>query len=144
MPFSTDPLMPRVAPPGLTLTVPLHVQLASAVLGALTVVLGCSYLTSPPPVGSAARPTTIGELTPVLAWVMVAAGGWVILSVAARAARSSAHGIAAVVHATYCAGLVITSLTFEPFRVTVVSILSVFAVVAHGGACIDYWKRGWK
>jgi len=142
--MTVEPLTPRVAPPGMALPVPVHVQLASLVLGGLTVLLGCVYVTSPPPAGSAARPTTISELTPVVAWVMVAVGGWVVLATVARAARSSAHGVAAVVHATYCVGLVITSLTFEPFRVTVVSILSVFAVVAHGGACIDYWKRGWK
>lgn len=144
MPSPSEPLTPRVAPPGMTLPVPVHVQLASLVLGTLTILLGAVYLTSPPPVGSAARPTTISELTPVLAWVMIAAGSWVVLAAVARSARSSAHGIAAIVHGTYCAGLVVTSLTFHPFRVTIVSILSVFAVVAHGGACIDYWKRGWK
>lgn len=142
---STDPLMPRTAPPGLTLPVPLHVQLVGGLMGLATVVLGLVYLVSPPPLASPVRPaTTLGVLTPVLAWCMVAVGGWVMLATFARAARSSAHGVAAVVHLTYCAGLVLTFLQLEPLRVTVVSALSVFAVIAHGGAAIDYWRRGWK
>lgn len=136
--------MPRTAPPGLTLPVPLHVQVVSVFMGLATVVLGMVYLTNPPPMASPTRVTTLSELTPALAWCMVATGAWVILATFARAARASAHGVAAVVHVTYCVGLVATFLTLEPFRVTVVSALSVFAWVAHGGACIDYWKRGWK
>lgn len=138
-------ITPRTAPPGLTLAVPTHVQVASGFMGLATVVLGIVYLTSPPPLASPARvTTTLSELTPALAWCMVAVGAWVILATFARAARASAHGVAAVVHLTYCAGLVITFLDLEPFRVSAISALSVFAWIAHGGACIDYWKRGWK
>jgi hypothetical protein len=142
---STDPLMPRTAPPGLTLPVPLHVQLASAVMGAATVLLGLVYLVTPPRLGGAAQPfSTVDALTPPLAWCMVAGGAAVILATVARAARSSTHGVTAVVHLTYCVGLAISALQQEPVRITVVSVLSVFAFIAHGGACIDYWKRGWK
>lgn len=142
---ATDPLMPRTAPPGLTLPVPVHVQLAGGALGAATVWLGLVYLVTPPPLASVARPaSTLALLTPALAWCMIAAGGWVILSTVARAARASAHLVAAVVHLAYLAGLVATFLQLQPFRISVVSALSVFAVIAHGGACIDYWKRGWK
>jgi len=139
-----DPLRTRPAPLGLTLPVPLHVQFVSLLMGAATVLLGVVYLVSPPATGPARPVSTVEYLTPILAWAMVASGAWVILATIARAARSSAHGVAAVVHLTYCAGLVVTFVELQPFRVTVVSILSVFAWIAHGGACIDYWKRGWK
>jgi len=149
--YVESPTMPhqepltRLAPPGLTLPVPLHVQLVSLAMGVASVLLGVVYLTDPPRPRSPALPVaTVEYLTPAMAWCMVCAGAWVILAAVARAGRSSAHGVAAVVHVTYCAGLVATFVELQPFRISVVSILSVFAWIAHGGACIDYWKRGWK
>lgn len=143
--MTPDRLHTRVAPPGLTLPVPLHVQLSSLLLGLLSVVLGMIYLVDPPPEASPAVPfTTLDYLRPPVVVLLLLMGSLVVLATLGRAARSSAHGLAAIVHLAYTVGLVATFFQTEPVRITIVSILSVFAWVAHGGACIDYWKRGWK
>lgn len=138
------PLRTRVAPPGVTLPVPVHVRLTSVGLGAATMLLGLVYLTTPPRRGGPLSSSVMALMEAPLGWVMLALGGWVVLAALAQAARSSAHGVAAVVHLTYTVALVATFLQLEPPRPTVASVLSVFAFVAHGGACIDYWKRGYR
>lgn len=139
-----DHLTPRVAPPGLTLPVPLHVRITSVGLGVGTMLLGLIYLTAPPRRDGPLSSSVMALMECPLGWVMLALGGWVVLASFGRSARSSAHGVAAVAHLTYSGALVATWLQLEPPQPTVASVLSVFAVVAHGGACIDYWKRGYR
>lgn len=146
MPDRPRGLTSREAPPGLTLPVPLHVRIASLGLGVATGLLGLLYLTAPPrthgpgPLSS----TVLSLLEQPLGWCMVLLGAWVIVAAVSGVARSSAHGVAAIAHLAYTAALVQSFLALVPPRPSVVSILSVFAFVAHGGACLDYWKRGWR
>lgn len=106
--------------------------------------LGIVYLTVPPRRDGPLSNSVMALMEAPLGWVMVALGGWVILATIARTARSSAHGVAAVVHLVYTVALVATFLQTVPPKPTVASVLSVFAFVAHGGASIDYWKRGYR
>lgn len=138
------PLTTRTAPPGLTLPVPLHVRVTSVGLGVGTMLLGLIYLTAPPRRDGPLSSSVMALMEAPLGWVMLALGGWVVLAALSQCARSSAHGVAAIVHLTYTVALVATFLQLVPPKPSVASVLSVFAVVAHGGACIDYWKRGYR
>lgn len=137
-------LSTRVAPPGLTLPVPIHVSLTSAALGLCTLALGVIYLTAPPKRTGPLSSSTMGLLEVPLGVVMMCLGLLVVAATVAGKARSSAHGVAAMTHFVYTVALVLTFLQTVPPKPTVASVLSVFAFVAHGGACIDYWKRGWR
>lgn len=137
-------LVPRTAPPGLTLPVPLHVKATSVGLGAASMLLGVVYLTAPPQRTGPLSNSVMALMEQPLGWTMLALGGWVVLAALSGVARSSAHGVAAMAHLVYSVALVLTFLQLVPPRPTVASVLSVFAFVAHGGASIDYWKRGWR
>ena len=139
-----DSLRPRIAPPGLTLPVPLHVRVTSVGLGVATYLLGLVYLVSPPRRTGPLSNSVMALMETPLGWCMVFLGCWVVLAAFTSAARASAHGVAAVAHLAYCVALVVTWASLEPPTPTVASVLSVFAFVAHGGACIDYWKRGYR
>lgn len=139
-----QPLSTRTAPAGVTLPVPLHVKVTSVGLGGASMLLGVIYLVAPPRRDGPLSNSVMALLESPLGWVMVALGAWVILATAAGMARASAHGVAAMAHLVYSVALVLTFLQLEPPRPSVASVLSVFAVVAHGGASIDYWKRGWR
>lgn len=134
----------RVAPPGVTLPVPLHVSVTSAFLGSASALLGLVYLTSPPKRTGPLSNSVMALMETPLGWVMVVLGSLVFLAAVSATARSSAHAVAAVAHLAYTVALVITWASLEPPHPTVASVLSVFAFVAHGGASIDYWKRGYR
>jgi hypothetical protein len=137
-------IVPRTAPPGLTLAVPLHVQLTSVFLGLGSMALGLVYLISPPKRNGPLSNSVMALMEQPLGWVMVVLGLWVVLAAGFRSSRASAHAVAAMCHGAYMAALVATALMTEPPRLTVAAVLSLFAVVAHGGACLDYWKRGYR
>lgn len=139
-----QPIPTRTAPRGLTLPVPLHVRATSVGLGGASMLLGLIYLTVPPRRDGPLSNSVMAVLEAPLGWVMLALGGWVVLAALAGIARASAHGVTAMAHAVYTVALVLTFLSVHPPRPSVASVLSVFAVVAHGGASIDYWKRGWR
>lgn len=139
-----ETVRPRVAPPGLTLPVPVHVRITSVGLGAATLLLGFVYLTDPPKRTGPLSNSVMALMETPLGWVMVALGCWVVLAAVSSTARSSAHAVAAIAHLAYSVALVVTWSQVEPPTPTVASVLSVFAFVAHGGASLDYWKRGYR
>lgn len=132
----------RPAPPGLRLTVPVYVRAAGAAMGVATVLLGLIYLLVPPSRDPDARRTTIAVLEPYLGTAMVLLGILVVLATIASTLRAVAHGVTAVAHGAYVVALIASFLALDPIRPTVASVLSIFAVIAHGGASIDYWQRG--
>jgi hypothetical protein len=72
------------------------------------------------------------------------AGGWVIIATCLSQARASAHAIASAVHGVHLAALAATFLIAYPLQPAPGVVTAVFAVIAHGGASIDYWQRGWR
>lgn len=143
-PLYESPMRTRVAPPGLTLPVPAHVRITSVGLGAASMMLGLLYLTNPPKRTGPLSNSVMALMETPLGWVMLVLGGWVILASVSSCARSSAHAVAAIAHAAYTVALIVTWAQLNPPSPTVASVLSVFAFVAHGGASIDYWKRGYR
>jgi hypothetical protein len=141
-----DPIPTRRAPAELRLPVPGHIRLWGAVLGALSAVLGFVLLTSPVPNRPAdleARSVVAVIETP-LGWAMLAAGGWVVIGTAVSQARASAHAVVAVVHLAHVVALGATFLIAYPLQPLPPILTGAFAVIAHGGACLDYWNRGWR
>jgi hypothetical protein len=132
----------RTAPAGLTLSVPVYVRSAGAAMGVATVLLGLIYLLVPPSRDPDARRTTIAVLEPYLGTAMVVLGILVVLATIASTLRAVAHGVTAVAHGAYVFALITSFLALDPIRPSVASVLSIFAVIAHGGASIDYWQRG--
>ena len=136
---------PRLAPAGMRLPIPKHVTAASLALGLATIVLGIAYATTDvyrPPELEAQSVVALVERP--LGWCMVLVGTWVVLAALAGAARASAHAIAAVLHGAYLFALLMTYVLAYPLQPLHGVALAVFGLVAHGGAGIDYWKRGYR
>lgn len=141
-----DPIPTRRAPTEMRLPVPGHVQLWGAVLGFGTALLGFLYLSAFTP---NRRPeleaiSVVAKIETPLAWFMLAAGGWVVVATAVSQARSSAHAIAAVVHSAHLVALGATFVIAYPLASAPGVVQASFAVIAHGGACLEYWQRGWR
>lgn len=134
----------RTVHPGITLPVPIYVTAAGLAMGVLTSVLGVAHLTRDParPPGLAGN-SVVAVIEPVLGWVLIALGAWVVAATLTRTARASAHAVAAVAHAAYLVALLLT-LAFVGIRSgpSVTATLAGFALVAHTGACLAYWQRG--
>lgn len=124
---------------------PLHVKVAGGALGLVTAMLGLIYLLAPPRrVPALERVSVVAVLEPFLGWAMLAIGGWVLLATATATARASAHLVAAVSHALYFGACVASFLLTVPPRPTVAAVLALGVFIAHGGACLAYWQRGWR
>jgi hypothetical protein len=141
-----EPIRPRRAPADMRLPVPRHATLASLLLGAVTAALGFVYLTEIVPNRSQALEgeSVVAVIEQPLGWALLVAGGWVAVACLLRQARSSAHAIAAVVHLVHLFALVATFVIAYPLQPAPPVLSAVFAVVAHGGASLDYWKRGYR
>lgn len=136
----------RRAPEGLRLPVPMFVRLWGTVLGLLSTALGVTFLASPVP----NRPPDL-EVRSVVAVIEVplgialaAAGLWVVAATITGHSRASAHAVAGVVHLAHLVALVATFVIAYPLQPLPIIVLAAFAVIAHGGACLDYWHRGWR
>lgn len=142
--MASGPLTPRVAPLGMTLPVPRHVTVAGTLMGAATFGLGMLLLLSPPRPGTPLAVTMLELIRPPLAWAFLLIGVAVICAHLTRTARASVHAVAAVAHVVHCVALFL-SVAFSSYgQLTVASVLSLFAWVAHGGCSLDYWKRGYR
>lgn len=129
----------------MTLDVPVHVRCAGGLLGVGTVLIGLIYLAAPPERrGPSQLTSVIAVMEPVLGWVMLVLGSGVVLATVLGQARASAHVLATAVHATYMGGLVVQFLITQPVRPTVTAVLSFMGAVAHGGAALAYWQRGYR
>lgn len=136
---------PRLAPAGMRLPVPAHVVAASIALGVATTTLGIAYATTTVNRSPELEAKSVVALVErPLGWLMVIVGAWVVLAALSGAARSSAHAIAAVLHGAYLIALVATFVLAYPLQPLHGVALAVFGLVAHGGAAIDYWKRGYR
>lgn len=135
----------RRAPAAMRLPVPRHVAAASLVMGIGTVVLGIGYATTKVLRAPALEAKSVVAAIEVpLGWVMVAVGAWVTVAAIVGHGRASAHAIAAVVHGAYLLALVITFVIAYPLQPVQGVALALFGFIAHGGACLDYWQRGWR
>jgi hypothetical protein len=141
-----EPFKPRRAPADMRLPVPRHATAASIVLGVATAALGFAYLTAIVPNRSAAleEQSVVAVIENPLGWALLASGGWVVVATLVRQARSSAHAIAAVVHLAHLCALAATFVIAWPLQPAPPVITAVFAVIAHGGASLDMWKRGYR
>jgi len=137
-------LSPRVAPPGMTLPVPRHVTVAGMLMATATAGLGLLLILTPPKPGTALDTTILTLVRGPLSWLFLLIGVAAVCAHLAGAARASVHGVAAVAHLVHCVALFL-SVAFSSYgQVTVASVLSVFAWVAHGGCSLDFWKRGYR
>jgi hypothetical protein len=141
-----DPIPTRRAPAGMRLPVPPFIRVWGAVLGGLTMALGLALTVEPVP----NRPEQLEARSVValielpLGLAMIGAGAWVILATALTQARASAHAVAAVVHGAHLGALAATFVIAYPWQPAPPIVTAGFAVIAHGGACLDYWQRGWR
>jgi hypothetical protein len=141
-----SPIPTRRAPAGLRLPVPMFVRLWGAVLGLLSTALGLVFLASPVPNRTPALEarSVVAVIEVPLGIVLVAAGLWVVAATMVGHSRASAHAVAAVAHLTHVVALGATFVIAYPLQPLPVLVLASFAVIAHGGACLDYWSRGWR
>lgn len=135
----------RKAPPGMRLPVPRHVALASFAMGVGTFVLGVGYAT----VEVYRRPevaerSVIAVIEHPLGWVLALLGLWVTIASIVGRSRASAHALAAVAHGVYLAAALVTLALTYPLTPPQLGALALFGFVAHGGAALDYWQRGWR
>jgi len=135
----------RKAPPGMRLPVPRHVVLASLLMGVGTLTLGIGYAT----VAVYRRPdvearSVVAAIEHPLGWCMAVIGAWVLLAVITGHTRASAHVVAAVAHGVYLAAVLITIVLTYPLTPPQLGALALFGLIAHGGAALDYWKRGYR
>lgn len=127
------------------LPVPRHVAAASVVLGVASVILGVGYATVKvirPPELEAQSILAVIEVP--LGWVLAVAGLVVIVAAALRSARASAHTLAAVAHGAFLVALLLTYVNAYPLQAPQGPALALFGFVAHGGAALDYWQRGYR
>lgn len=137
-------LSPRIAPAGLTLPVPRHVAVAGTLMGLATFALGTVLLLTTARPGSALDTTVLQVIRRPLGWAFLAIGLAVVCAHLLGMARASAHGVASVAHVVHCVALFVSVAFTVHHQVTVASVLSLFAWVAHGGCSLDYWKRGYR
>jgi len=135
----------RKAPPGMKLPVPRHVRLASLLMGVGTLILGLGYAT----VEVYRRPevaerSVVAAIEHPLGWVMAVLGVWVVLATITGHSRASAHTVAAVAHGVYFAAVLITCVLTYPLTPPQLGALALFGFIAHGGAALDYWQRGYR
>lgn len=141
----SGPIPTRRAPAEMRLYVPRHVVLSSIALGAATTILGAGYAA-----GTVYRRPELEDRSLVavlehpLGWVMVVLGAWVVLAALLGVSRASAHGLAAVAHGLYLVAIAATFVLAYPFQSIVGVALAIFGFVAHGGACLAYWERGYR
>lgn len=137
-------LSPRIAPVGLTLPVPRHVLVAGLFLGAATFALGLLLVVTGYAPGGPLDTTVLQALREPLGWSFLLIGLAVVCAHLLTTARASVHAVAAVAHVVHCVALFV-SIAFSDYEgVTVASVLSLFAWVAHGACSLDYWKRGYR
>jgi hypothetical protein len=141
-----EPIPTRRAPAGMRLPVPVHVRLWGAVLGALTMALGLALTLEPVPHRTRAldERSVVAVIELPLGLAMIGAGLWVIIATAFTQARASAHAVAGVVHGAHLGALAATFVIAYPWQPVPPIVTAGFAVIAHGGACLDYWQRGWR
>lgn len=141
----TPPIPTRKAPPEMRLPTPRHVALASFALGGATAVLGIAYATTevhrPPQLE---RESVVALIERPLGWAMLVVGLWVVAAASTGVTRASAHAIAAVLHGAYLLALVATYVLAFPWQPLQGVALAIFGLVAHGGASLDYWRRGYR
>ena len=142
--MASHDLSPRIAPAGMTLPVPRHVKVAGFLMGLATIGLGALLLASPPRAGGALDTTVLQLIRPPLGWAFLLIGLAVVCAHLTATARASAHGVAAVAHVIHCVALFLSIAFSEYNQVTVASVLSLFAWLAHGGCSLDFWKRGYR
>jgi hypothetical protein len=142
----TDPIPTRRAPADMRLPVPRHVRMASVVLGVATCLLGFVYLTEITPNRAAPleEESVVAVIELPLGWTFLGVGGWVVIAACVAQARASAHAVAAAVHTVHLMALVVTFFIAYPLQPAPPVITAVFAVIAHGGASLDHWQRGWR
>ena len=141
-----DPIPTRRAPVGMRLPVPAFIRVWGAVLGLLSAALGLVLLTAPVP----NRPLALESRSVValielpLGLAMIGAGGWVVVATPVGQATASAHAVTGVVHLAHVFALAATFVIAYPWQPIPPIVTASFAVIAHGGACLDYWQRGWR
>ena len=127
------------------LPTPRHVTLASLVLGVATLVLGVGYATTEVyRVPELQAESVVALIEHPLGWLMIVSGAWVVLATITRTARASAHAVAAILHGAYLVALMATFVLAYPLQPVQGVALALFGLVAHGGASLDYWGRGWR
>lgn len=127
------------------LPVPRHVRFASVALGFGTAVMGLGYATIPvyrPP--ALERESVVAAIETPLGWVMLVVGLWVLVAAFLGHGRASAHAVAAAAHGVYLGAMVLTYLFAYPLQPLQGVALALFGLIAHGGASLDYWQRGWR
>lgn len=135
----------RRAPADMRLVVPRHVVLASLAMGLATLVLGIGYATTQVyRVPALQRVSVVALIERPLGWSMVAAGVWVTVATLTATTRASAHAIAAVLHGLYVVAILATFVLAYPLQPVQGVALALFGLIAHGGASLDYWKRGYR
>jgi hypothetical protein len=128
----------------MTLPVPRHVAWAGVFLGVATFVLGLVLAVTPPKAGSPLAVDVLQLIRPPLAWCFLLTGVATVCAHLLRAGRASVHGVAAVMHVVHCVALFLAVAFSDYGQLTVASVLSPFAWVAHAGCSLDYWKRGYR
>jgi hypothetical protein len=142
----SDPGIPtRKAPPDMRLPVPRYIRLSSAALGIATAVMGIGYAT----IQVYRRPaleaqSVVAVIEEPLGWAMFAAGLWVLAAALIGHGRASAHGVAAACHAAFLGAIAATYVIAYPLQPIQGVALALFGFIAHGGASLDYWQRGWR
>jgi CHASE2 domain-containing sensor protein len=127
------------------LPVPRHVAAASVLMGFATCVLGGAYATT----DVYRRPelearSVVAVIEEPLGWVTLAVGLWVVAAALLGRSRASAHAVAAVCHGAYFVAIAATYVLAFPYQPLPAVALALFGLIAHGGASIDYWQRGWR
>jgi len=136
----------RRAPLGLTLPIPRHIIVTSVALGLTTVLLGFSYLWRPATIRSPdlERLSVVAKIDGPLGFVMVAVGVWVVVAAMVGCTRASAHAVTSITHLAYVVAVAMTYVIAYPLQPLPSVPLAVFGFIAHGGACLAYWQRGWR
>lgn len=140
-----ESFQPRRAPSDMRLPVPRHVMLASIAMGASSIVLGYAYAT-----GMVYRrpeleaKSVVALIERPLGIVLIIIGLWVVAAGIGRHSRASAHVVAAVCHGAYLVAMCATVIIAWPHQSFVGPALAAFAFIAHGGAALDFWQRGYR
>ena len=135
----------RKAPAEMRLPVPRHVAAASILMGLGSCVLGITYATT----DVHRRPelearSVVAVIERPLGWITLAIGLWVVCAALLGRSRASAHAVAAVAHGAYFIALAATYVLAFPYQPLPAVALALFGLIAHGGASLDYWQRGWR
>ena len=127
------------------LPTPRHVWLATLTLGLGTLVLGFGYLTTKVyRVPELEEQSVVAVIERPLGGLMLVVGAWVFVAGLTGCGRAIAHAVAAILHGAYFVALAATYVLAYPLQPEQGVALGLFGLVAHGGASIDYWQRGWR